>query len=547
MLTHATRLRVSRAVLVLVALTAAGMAAVEPPTSNSAGGGSSPVGLHAERTTVELLAGRSQHFPSPWPVKGASLTDPDVADVQVLTPDLVLVSGRAPGTTDVLLWSDEGDTREIEVTVVLDLASLERELGRLLPGTRLDVSQENKVLIIGGALPDAESVAALDRWLEAKDLESVNATRVAGVQQVQVQVKMAEVSRTGIRSLGVNGVRTGDDFFLGSTVGPSSGGAINPIVVGPAEGAPADLSTTNYTFNQAVGVSPAVTLFAGFPGADLELFFQALEENQFLRVLAEPSLVALSGEDASFLAGGEFPIPVVQGGLGGGGASITIQYKQFGVGLKFRPTVLGEGSIRLFVSSEVSDLSDLGAVQIQGFQIPSVTTRRAETTLEMKSGQTFAMAGLLSEDTTAQASEIPGLGRLPILGKLFRSVRYRTGETELLVLVTASLVQPLSDTELAPLPGTTHVIPSDWELYSRGKIEGRPPARLALEEQDWLGDMGFGRLRGPGAWATHEAGAARGNPKNRDLKAELEARAAAEAAAAAPAGDDVSSNGTGAE
>jgi len=213
--------------------------------------------------------------------------------------------------------------------------------------------------------------------------------------------------------------------------------------------------------------------------------------------------VALSGETASFLAGGEFPIPVVQGVTTGGGTAVTIEYKEFGVQLKFRPVVLGDGSIRMLVASEVSELSDIGAIELEGFRVPSVTTRRAETTLEMKSGQSFAMAGLISETASSISSQVPGLGSLPVLGALFRSVRYRRGESELLLLVTASLVEPTSDQVLLPLPGSTHVVPNDWELFSRGRLEGGEPGRIAPDDRAWLEAGGLERLRGPGAWSIH--------------------------------------------
>jgi pilus assembly protein CpaC len=157
----------------------------------------------------------------------------------------------------------------------------------------------------------------------------------------------------------------------------------------------------------------------------------------------------------------------------------------------------------------VSELSDLGAVEIQGFRIPSVVARRAQTTLEMASGQTFAMAGLLSESATAQNAHTPGLGNLPILGPLFRSVRYRRGETELVVLVTPELVEPIDDLSLPPLPGTDHITPNDWELYSEGRIEGRTPARVAPDLDAWMKDAGLTEIRGPGAWSTHEEPPAR--------------------------------------
>jgi pilus assembly protein CpaC len=256
-----------------------------------------------------------------------------------------------------------------------------------------------------------------------------------------------------------------------------------------------------------VSAGTTTTIFAGFPRADFEFFLQALIENSAMRLLANPTLVALSGEQASFLVGGEYPIPVVQGSGGGagGGNAVTIQYKEYGIRLTFQPTVLGDGSIRLTAAPEVSSLSSTGAVTLQGFSIPALLTRRTETTLELKNGQTFAMAGLLQHENQANNARIPGLGDLPILGPLFRSVRYQKRETELVVLVTASLVEPMSLASTPPLPGFAHSEPNDWELFIEGRIEGKEPAKINANHAKYLEQMGLNQLVGPGAWDSYGA------------------------------------------
>jgi len=454
-----------------------------------------------ESRRMTLFVGRSERLDSEWPVKGAALTDPNVADVQVLTPNLVLVSGKAPGSTDLLLWGESGQTGQVRIEVNVDTARLQADLGAMFPGAALAVGSSENVTVVSGTIPRAEQGEQLRTYLEARKLPFLDQTILAGVQQVQVQVRIAEVSRTGLRELGLNVLKGGEKFFGGLVVGPSSGGPINPVSIGAAAGATA-LGNIPFEFTQTANVAPGVTLFAGFPKADVEYFLQALAENEFLRILAEPNLVALSGEEARFLAGGEFPIPVVQGGGTTGGTSVTIEYKKFGVSLNFRPVVLGDGAIRLQVFSEVSDLSDIGAVEIQGFQVPSLVTRNAQTTVTLKSGQTFAMAGLLSQTTRARTSSVPGLGDLPVLGALFRSVRYNSGETELMLLVTTSLVEPMSSVRLPALPGQLHMPPSDWQLYAFGALEGEPVA--APEDTGWLKDLGLDQLRGPGAWSSHD-------------------------------------------
>jgi len=474
-----------------------------------------PVLELVEEAKISVGVGRMRHFDAPWTIAGVSLTDPGVADIDVLTDQLLVVTGRAPGVTDLLLWSPTGQVESMRVEVQADLELIEEELAALFPDSRISLRQAQNLTFLSGTLARAEQVERLEAYMQAAGLNYIDAVSVAGVQQVQVQVRVAEVSRKGLRALGVNGFATSDSGFVGNTVGSAAGGPVNPFSIGPRRGHRAD-GTLPFIYNDSANLSPAVTLFGGVHG-DFEIFVKALQENQYLRVLAEPNLIALSGETASFLAGGEFPVPVVQGVSGA--ATVTVEFKEFGVGLRFTPTVLGDGGLRLHVASEVSDLSNVGAVLVEGFHIPSVVTRRAETTLEMKSGQTFAMAGLLNERSTAIASEIPGLAAVPILGSLFRSVSYQRGETELLLLVTASLVEPLSDPLLPPLPGTDHIEPSDWELYATGRLEGKPPPRLAPEDQAWISKRGLDRLHGPGAWATHDQAPARSQVDTRDESA----------------------------
>lgn len=458
------------------------------------------VAQQGDAKTLSIVVGRSQHMSLPWPAKGASLTDPAVADVQVLTPQLLLVTAKAVGTTNVLAWGEAGQTLEARIEVLSDLSRLSAELATIFPGSGLKLSQSQNTVLVTGTFERAEQAATLRRYLDAQKLNYVDLTSLAGVQQVQVQVRMAEVSRTAIRALGVNGIVSGADAFGGSAVGGLSQSSITPLR-GPLPGN----GTLPFNINDG-GLSPSLTLFGGLTRGDLEVFVRALAENDYLHILAEPNLVALSGAEANFLAGGEVPIPVVQGGSSGSAGSISIQFKPFGISLKFRPTVVGEGGIRLEVASEVSEVSDSieTLTQIGPIRTPSFLTRRAETTLEMKSGQTFAMAGLLSERTTAVSSRVPGLGDLPILGALFRSVEYKKGETELLVLVTASLVEPVSQITLPPLPGETHSDPNDWELYIMGSLGGKPRhVSNGTASPQGIQTLGFERLKGPGAWMSY--------------------------------------------
>jgi pilus assembly protein CpaC len=321
-------------------------------------------------------------------------------------------------------------------------------------------------------------------------------------------VRIAEASRSALRELAFGGVVGGTEAFGGVqppggtpfqkvSIGPGAGAATTNTQAGGATTAASPVSNANFGFSP-FPVSSATTLFAGVPGADLEIFIRALTENRYVRLLAEPNLVAISGERATFLVGGEFPIPVVQGTtVGGGSSTVTIEYKEFGVRLVFRPEALGEGRIRLEVAPEVSELSEVGALVQNGFTIPSVIVRRSSTTVELGNGQSFAMAGLLRNKEQGTVSKVPVLGDLPGIGVLFRSVRYEQDQTELVVIVTAELVEPLNEGMDRPVPGSLHQAPNDWELFMNGSLAGAndmasPVARLKT--------LGLRDIKGPGAW-----------------------------------------------
>jgi pilus assembly protein CpaC len=323
-------------------------------------------------------------------------------------------------------------------------------------------------------------------------LRWVDVTRIAGVQQVQLKVRIAEASRTALRQLAAGAVIGGNSVFGG--VQSPGGTPFQPVNIQPTPTRPVGDPRFMYGDNP---VTSATTLFAGVTGADLEVYLQALSENRYVRLLAEPNLVAVSGESATFLVGGEFPIPIVQGSVVGGGSTITIEYKEYGIRLNFRPEVLGDGRIRLEVAPEVSELSQIGALNQNGFTIPSLVTRRSSTTVELSSGQSFATAGLLRSLEQGSVARVPLLGDLPVFGALFRSVRYEQAQTELVIMVTADLVEPLYDGMDRPMPGDLHEVPNDWELFMNGQTAGAvaigsPMARLKT--------LGLQSLRGPGAW-----------------------------------------------
>lgn len=458
--------------------------------------------------TLKIIVGESMIVKTTSRSVRVAVTDPKVANIQVLTPHEVLVQGTQAGSTDLIVWSeDEDEVRQWKVRVVLDTENYERIFNELFPHASLQVGESDEMLIIKGLLRSTDEAMQLHDYLDKSGLTYVDMTGIAGVQQVQLQVRVAEVSRQAMRVLGINAFQTGNDFFGASRIGSASGGALVPSIgIGPAAGTVAEgLDGSAFQFLSNVTPGSLVTLLVGFPAANLELFLQAIAENQYMRLLANPTLVALSGKEASFLAGGEYPIPVVQGTSGGasGGSSVTIQYREYGIRLKFRPIVLADNTIRLTVSPEVSELTDVGAVVIEGFSVPALLTRKMDTTLELNSGQTFAMAGLIRNQSEAIRSQVPGLGDIPVLGAMFRSTRYKQGETELVVLVTASLVEPMSIAKMPPLPGFLHDQPNDWELYLDGRLESEEPVKINESDAAWLKQHGLDHLLGPGAWDSY--------------------------------------------
>jgi pilus assembly protein CpaC len=453
---------------------------------------------------ITILHHQSQILQTPWKVVRVAVTDPTIADIQVLTADQVLIQGLALGTTDILLWGgDDTQVLQKKVSVTLDVDGIRATLGSLFPSSSLQLTESGQNLILRGSHRNAVHAKQSQEYLGKMGIQFIDMTDVSGVQQVQLQVRIAEVSKTGLRSLGVNWLQRGNDFSSGVSPGGSlaSGGFLDG---GGGAATLPNLDVSNLLSGDgftAVGI---------LPRADIAFFLEALAENQYLRLLANPTLVALNGEKAGFLAGGEFPVPVVQSGSGGGAGSsaISIEYKEYGIRLIFRPVVLGDGMIRMYASPEVSELDYANGTTVNGTSVPGILARKAETTVELRSGQSFAMAGLLSSSSSATNSSIPGLGELPVLGPLFRSVRYQNKETELVVLVTANLVEPLNiDPTTAPLPGFLHEAPSDWKLYIDGDIEAQDLAQLDGIDAKWLKKLGLDDLNGPGAWDTYNADA----------------------------------------
>ena len=363
----------------------------------------------ARQEEIAVAQGQSVVLVQPSPVQRISIGNPEVADAVVVTPREVVVNARELGATSLIVWDAAGNRRIYTIGVTVDVPALQRMLGSLFPGQQISLTASGKTIVVSGSVVSPSTAERVKEVLEATGATVISNVSIQSVPQVLLQVRFAEVSRSALSEL------------------------------------QSELSLSNPGRLEGTGDFSVQTLSDGLiqlllldPSASAELVIQALQATRSFRSLAEPNLLALEGQEASFLAGGEFPVPVPQGALG----QVAIDYKEFGVRLRFRPLVDPAGNIRLRVAPEVSALDFANALRIQGFTVPALTTRRAETEVILRDGQTFAIAGLMDSSITKNLEKIPFLGDIPILGALFRSRDDRQARTELLVLVTPRLVTP---------------------------------------------------------------------------------------------------------
>ena len=416
------------------------------------------------------------------PAAAVFVADPEVADVQAHSPTLVYVFGRRSGATTLYAVDENEDVLvRREVVVEHHLSGLQSVIREVAPDSRIEVRSVDGGIILEGAVRDAVKAQELreiaGRYLGENET-LINRLTVAAPTQVNLRVRVAEVSREVTKLFGINweGIFSPGDFLFGLATGRAftTGGGL-PFLRSSDAGGVGNSLSGSYA-NGDVSVNGII---------------DALEREGLVNVLAEPNLTALSGETASFLAGGEFPVPVGQDDDN----SIQIQFKQFGVSLAFTPTVLNAGRISMRVRPEVSDLSDKGAIKLDSLVIPALSTRRAETTVELGSGQSFAIGGLISNSTRNNVDKVPGLGDLPVLGPLFRSTRFQRSESELVIIVTPYLVAPVGGAQLAtPRDGLED--PSDLQRLIEGRLArtsmrpGEEPA-LAAGRRRLVGPAGF--------------------------------------------------------
>lgn len=410
-----------------------------------------PAETQAELQTsapLRVMVGKSLLVSTTDRLRRVSVTDPAVADAMVVTPTQVLVHGRAPGEVSLILWDDQERSRSFDLRVDVDVSSLQQEVSRVFPDERITVQASRNAVVLNGHVAtkeDAERAGALASAF-SKNVVNVLTFGPVGAQEVLLEVKFAEINRAAITQLGINLFSTGAANTIG-TISTQQFGAFGQQTITQTF-PPAAKMPSPGAFTTQQQISDPLNLFLFRPDIHLGAVIKALQEKNLLQLLAEPNLIAVNGKESSFLAGGEFPFPVVQPSQGY--TAVTIQFKEFGVRLKFTPLIMPNGNIHLRVAPEVSALDFSNALTISGFTIPALSTRRAETEFEIQDGQSFVIAGLIDNRLTDISQKIPGLGNVPILGNLFKSKNGRKSTTELMVLVTAHRVQPSA--QPAPLP-----------------------------------------------------------------------------------------------
>ena len=399
---------------------------------------------------LRVMVGKSILINTADRLKRVSVTNPSVADAVVVSPNQLLIHGRAPGEVTLIVWDDQERSRSFDLRVDVDITSAADQIKSLFPEEQVKISASRDAVVLTGHVSNQETADRVGSVAAAYSPRVVNALTFGptGGQAVILEVKFAEVDRTAITQFGVNLFSTNAKGLGTTTTGQFGGFGPQEIEDTHIFGVPTAGLESEMTINDVLNV------FLFRPDIHVGAVIRALKQKNLLQILAEPNLVALNGKEASFLAGGEFPFPVVQPSAGFN--AITIQFREFGVRLNFTPEIQPNGNIRLRVRPEVSALDFSNALTIEGFVIPALSTRRADTEFELRDGQSFVIAGLLDNRVTDVANKVPGLGDIPILGHLFRSKNLQKARTELMVLVTARRVAPQN--EPSPLLTT----PQQW-------------------------------------------------------------------------------------
>lgn len=434
-------------------------------------------------STLPIPMNRAVVVESDVPFAELSIANPSIADISTLSDRTVYVLGKSPGLTTLTLLDEAGRLiTNVDVRVSADVSEFKERLRQILPGEKIEVRTANDGIVLSGTVTSAGKV---DRAMELAQRYApervTNLLSVSGVQQVMLKVRFAEMQRSVSKSLSSSLALGGS--ALGGNLGISGGTGTLNNAAARADGISGTIPAANS--------NNGATLF-GFNAGGLEvgILLEALEAKGVVRTLAEPNLTALSGQEAKFLAGGEYPIPIA-----GDNSSITVEFKPFGIELNFTPRVLDDGVINLEMHASVSSLDPSNGVQTNGFSIAALKKRETSTTVEMRDGESFAIAGLLQDDFTDLNGQVPWLGDIPVLGALFRSAEYSRKQSELVIIVTPHLVTPTRGEALA-LPTDRVRPPTESDLFLFGRVTGdsrRPRKGAAAEvaKQDFTGSYGY--------------------------------------------------------
>lgn len=461
----------SAAMLILAAFADSASAQVPPSPSIPAAREAAPqteirpaaIARSVDARSLTIEVNKSRVVRLARPARDVLVANPAIADIVLRSADTAFIVARRIGETNVYFFDEDGrQIDELEVIVAFDSLALTTTLKRMLPGETVEVTTANQSIVLTGSVASAqvaENIRSIARQFVAEDSAIINLINIRDKNQVLLRVRVSEMSRSVVKQLGIS---PGGNFSLGGATFGVTGGALG-------------FTSTSFTsLNATIPLIGSSTLTA---------LLQALESNGLVKTLAEPNLTAISGETASFLVGGQFPVPSPQPAAGGG-TTISVIYKDFGVRLTFTPVVLASGVINLRIATEVSQLSTQGQITANGFTIPALSVRRAETTVELPSGGSIAIAGLLQNDIQNTIRGIPGLKDIPILGSLFSSTQFQRSESDLVIAVTPLLVRPVDPKALAfPTDGFRPA--SDVNMYLMGRLHatyasptaGAPPAR----------------------------------------------------------------------
>jgi pilus assembly protein CpaC len=450
-----------------LAFSASFPAFASPQASAPAAGAATP----AETESVHILVGRSIIVNMQARLRKVYISNPAVVESTTTSPNQVVITAKSAGSSNIVFWDEHDQSRMLEVSADVDIAGLRDALQQEYPGQPIEAHAEEGRIVLSGLATDKDIADNIVKMAQSYSKDVVDAMLVktpAPGKQVMLKVRFAEVDRSKMSTFGINLLSTG----AANTPGAISTGQFSPAGVPTVTGtigAPTTGTATTFT------ASSLLNIFLFRPDLNLGATIQDLESKNVLQILAEPNLMAISGQEAHFLAGGEFPYPVVQGTSAGGAGAVTIQFRPYGIKLDFTATIEPDNSVRLKVAPEVSSLDYGNAVTISGFTVPAISTRHAETTVELKDGQSFGIAGLLDSNTTIQLSKVPGIGDIPILGQLFRSHSKNFSSSELLVVVTPMIIDPInSPIAVPPLPKTVvpGLDPNQFDQKFPGALPG---------------------------------------------------------------------------